>query len=115
MQESAARHVHPFAVAITMQPLSTAGITAAIFASLTWSMNFVAPLFIGAYSIFDLAACRFLLSGLIGAVILVLHRESCRNLTLQDWLVTAGLGFIGYVGYFLAVVLAATHAGPVIA
>jgi drug/metabolite transporter (DMT)-like permease len=95
--------------------VSTAGIAAATFAALTWSMNFVSPLVIGEYSIFDLAACRFIISGLIGLVILIVNIESCRNLTVQDWLVTAGLGFIGYVGYFLAVVLAATYAGPVIA
>ncbi|MCY1285225.1 Inner membrane protein YtfF [compost metagenome] len=95
--------------------VSTAGIAAATFAALAWSMNFVAPLFIGEYSIFDLAACRFIISGFIGVVILVVNSDSCRNLRLKDWLVTAGLGFIGYVGYFLAVVIAADHAGPVIA
>ncbi|BAN49178.1 DMT family transporter [Metapseudomonas resinovorans] len=95
--------------------LSTVGIAAAMFAALTWSMNFVSPLLIGDYSIFDLAACRFIISGVIGAVILVVHRRSWRSLTPKDWLVAAGLGFIGYVGYFLAVVLAATYAGPVIA
>ncbi len=42
-----------------MKNISTAGIAAAIFASFTWSMNFVAPFVIGDYSIFDLAACRF--------------------------------------------------------
>lgn len=98
-----------------MKSVSTAGIVAAIFASLTWSMNFIAPLCIGGYSIFDLAACRFILSGLIGAAILIANREACRDLKAKDWLVTAGLGFIGYVGYFLVVVFAATHAGPVIA
>ena len=46
--------------------LSITGISAAVLASLTWSMNFVAPLVIGEYSIFDLAACRFIISGLIG-------------------------------------------------
>lgn len=98
-----------------MKHMFTTGIAAATFASLTWSMNFIAPLFIGEYSIFDLAACRFIISGLIGAAILILKWKFCRNLTLKDWLVTAKLGFIGYVGYFVAVVLATTYAGPVIA
>ncbi|MRK23711.1 DMT family transporter [Pseudomonas sp. JG-B] len=93
----------------------TTGIAAATFASLTWSMKFIAPLFIGEYSIFDLAACRFIISGLIGAVILMANFESCRNLGWKDWLAAAGLGFIGYVGYFMAVAIAATYAGPVIA
>lgn len=94
---------------------STIGILAALFAALTWSMNFVAPLVVGAFSIFDLAACRFIMSGLIGLVILMVNAKSCRSLAIQDWLAAAGLGFIGYVGYFMAVVMAATYAGPVIA
>lgn len=97
-----------------MKNVSTIGIAAAIFASLTWSMNFVAPFVIGEYSIFDLAACRFLLSGLIGIVILIASADLCRHLTLQDWIVAAGLAFIGYVGYFLTVMVAAVYAGPVI-
>ncbi len=97
-----------------MKNVSTAGIAAAIFASLTWSMNFVAPFVIGDYSIFDLAACRFLLSGLIGIAILIASADQCRQLTLQDWFAAAGLAFIGYVGYFLTVMIAAVYAGPVI-
>ncbi len=97
-----------------MSSVSTTGIVAAIFASLTWSMNFVAPFVIGDYSIFDLAACRFLLAGLIGIVILIASADLCRDLTLRDWFIAAGLGFIGYVGYFLTVVAAAVYAGPVI-
>ena len=95
--------------------LSITGISAAVLASLTWSMNFVAPLIIGEYSIFDLAACRFIISGLIGALILIANIKAWRHLTLNDWLVTAGLGFIGYVGYFIAVIIASTYAGPVVA
>lgn len=95
--------------------LSITGISAAVLASLTWSMNFVAPLVIGEYSIFDLAACRFIISGLIGVLILMANFKAWRHLTLNDWLVTAGLGFIGYVGYFIAVIIAATYAGPVVA
>lgn len=97
-----------------MNAPSATGIAAAIFASLTWSMNFVAPFLIGDYSIFDLAACRFLFSGLFGIVFLMVSADICRGLTLQDWLAAAGLGFVGYVGYFLAVMAAAVYAGPVI-
>jgi len=95
--------------------LSVTGISAAVAASLTWSMNFVAPLVIGEYSIFDLAACRFIIAGLIGGLILVANINAWRHLTRHDWLVAAGLGFIGYVGYFVAVIIASTYAGPVIA
>ncbi|MDH4567016.1 DMT family transporter [Pseudomonas sp. BN414] len=113
-KERSGMQSHP-SESVAMKPTFTTGIAAATFASLTWSMNFVAPLFIGEYSIFDLAACRYIISGLIGAVILLANIESCRRLDWKDWLTAAGLGFIGYVGYFMAVVLAATYAGPVIA
>ncbi|MFK0088619.1 DMT family transporter [Pseudomonas sp. NPDC090755] len=95
--------------------LSITGISAAVAASLAWSMNFLAPLVIGEYSIFDLAACRFIIAGLIGTLILIANIKAWRRLTLNDWLVAAGLGFIGYVGYFIAVIIASTYAGPVIA
>ena len=97
-----------------MMNVSATGIAAAIFASLTWSMNFIAPFVIGDYSIFDLAACRFLFSGLIGVVILVTSARLSRGVSVQDWFVAAGLAFIGYVGYFLTVMVAAVYAGPVI-
>ncbi|WP_416424312.1 DMT family transporter [Pseudomonas sp. App30] len=94
---------------------STVGIAAALFAALTWSMNFVAPLVIGDFTIYDLAACRFIISGLIGVSILAIRSKGVRGLVLQDWVAAAAIGFIGYVGYFMAVMIAATYAGPVIA
>ncbi|MFS3136048.1 DMT family transporter [Gluconacetobacter sacchari] len=90
------------------------GVTAALFAAFTWSLNFISPFLIGNYSLGDLATVRFFFSGLIGVVILVLHRDLYRRLTLSDWLVTAGLGFIGYVGYFITIMIAAVYAGPII-
>lgn len=90
------------------------GISAAVFAGFTWSTNFVAPFLIDPYSIFDLAACRFLLSGLLGVAIICTRVELCRGLTWNDWLAAAGLGLIGYVGYFVAVAASAVYAGPVI-
>jgi len=90
------------------------GVIAAVAAAFTWSLNFIAPFFIGDYSLGDLAATRFIFSGLIGALILFIYRDSCKGLTKRDWILTAGLGFIGYVGYFISVMIAAVYAGPVI-
>lgn len=90
------------------------GVVAAVAAALTWSLNFVAPFFIGDYSLGDLAATRFIFSGMIGSLILYRYRELCKKLTARDWIVTAGLGFIGYVGYFITVMMAVVYAGPVI-
>ncbi|TCQ02182.1 EamA-like transporter family protein [Rhizobium sp. PP-F2F-G36] len=91
------------------------GIVAALLAALAWSMNFVVPYVIGDYSVFDFAVFRFVISGAIGFGFLAFKWDLVRLLTLRDWLMAFWLGFIGYVGYFLAVVGAAIFAGPVVA
>lgn len=91
------------------------GVIAALFAAFTWSLNFLAPMVVGGYSIYDLAVCRFIISSLLGIGIILVNHSSCKGLTLNDWLTTLWLSFIGYIGYFLAIALAAKYAGPVIA
>jgi drug/metabolite transporter (DMT)-like permease len=91
------------------------GIAAALFAALAWSLNFVVPFVIGDYSVFDFALLRFGVAGAAGMGFLLWKWKSIRGLGLRDWLAAFGLGFIGYLGYFLAVAGAAIFAGPVIA
>jgi drug/metabolite transporter (DMT)-like permease len=91
------------------------GIAAALFAAFAWSLNFIVPFVIGDYSIFDFAVFRFVVSGAIGLAFLAYHRKILRTLKPVDWIVAFGLGFGGYLGYFLAVIGAAIFAGPVIA
>lgn len=91
------------------------GVVAALFAALAWSLNFVVPFVIGDYSIFDFALFRFVVSGAIGLAFLAFRPGILRVLRPADWIVAFGLGFGGYLGYFLAVVGAAIFAGPVIA
>lgn len=91
------------------------GITSALLAALVWSMNFVVPFVIGPYTIFDFALFRFVISGIVGIVMLMAHWSDVQVLSARDWLVAAGLAFIGYVGFFLMVAGAAIYAGPVIA
>jgi drug/metabolite transporter (DMT)-like permease len=91
------------------------GIAAALFAAFAWSLNFVVPFVIGDYSVFDFALFRFGVSGAAGMGFLVWKWDAVRGLGLRDWLAAFRLGFIGYLGYFLAVAGAAVFAGPVIA
>ena len=91
------------------------GVAAALFAAFAWSLNFVVPFVIGDYSVFDFALFRFVVSGVLGAGFLVFRKDAVSALKADDWLMAFWLGFIGYVGYFLAVVGAAIFAGPVIA
>jgi drug/metabolite transporter (DMT)-like permease len=90
------------------------GVAAAVFAALAWSLNFIVPYTIGPYSIYDVAVCRFLMSGVLGLLILGFKREQLAGLCARDWWVAAWLGCIGYVGYFLAIAAASLYAGPVI-
>jgi drug/metabolite transporter (DMT)-like permease len=91
------------------------GILAALFAAFVWALNFIVPFVIGGYSVFDLALIRFAVTGLICLVFILIRRREVRALTVRDWVLTLWLGVIGYLGYFLALVGAATYAGPVVA
>ncbi|MGX8011903.1 DMT family transporter [Mesorhizobium sp. ORM8.1] len=92
-----------------------AGIAAALFAAFVWSLNFIIPFVIGDYTVFDFALLRFGISGLAGLGFLAVRLKAVRQVGPRDWLITAWLAFIGYVGYFLTVTGAAICAGPIIA
>jgi drug/metabolite transporter (DMT)-like permease len=91
------------------------GVLAALLAALAWSLNFIVPLVIGDYSIFDLALFRFLISGLIAFAYLLCNWSDVRTLTIADWLMSLALGLVGYFVYFQSLAGAALYAGPVIA
>ncbi|KSV70208.1 hypothetical protein N183_29165 [Sinorhizobium sp. Sb3] len=93
----------------------TIGVLAALFAAFGFSLNFIVPFIIGDHSTFDFALVRHLVAAMVGVAILVSEKDPLRHLTLRNWLATATLAFIGYVGYFLAVTGAAIFCGPVIA
>jgi drug/metabolite transporter (DMT)-like permease len=91
------------------------GVLAALLAAAAWSLNFIVPLVIGDYSIFDLALFRFLISGLIAFAYLLCNWSRVRTLTIADWLMSLALGLVGYFVYFQSLAGAALYAGPVIA
>ncbi len=95
-------------------PHLAAGIACAVFATLSWALNFIAPYVSGAYSLFDLLALRFLLAGLIGGVLLLVHH---RQLTfIRPWQRGLGLslGVMGYLGYSACIAGGILFAGPVL-
>jgi drug/metabolite transporter (DMT)-like permease len=98
-----------------MKSSMLAGTIAAAMAALSWSLGFIVPFVIGAYSPFDIALLQSLFSGMLGLGLLWRRAPAVRGLRLRDWLMACSLGLIGYVGYFLAVMGAVVYAGPVIA
>lgn len=91
-----------------------AGVTLAVFATLAWALNFIAPYVTGAYSIYDLLIIRFLIAGALGALGVILYRAQRRLLRRsQQWL-AAGLGAIGYLGYSSCIAAGVIFGGPVL-
>jgi len=91
------------------------GIAAALFAASAWSLTFLVPAVIGDYSIFDFYLVSFAISGVLSAGLLILRSKATRRLKVRDWLVACWLGWIGYLGYSLALTGATINAGPVLA
>ena len=91
------------------------GILAAALAAFSWSLSFIVPFVIGAYTLFDFTLVEFVVAGILGILLLWRNAAILRTLTPGDWITGCSLGLIGYVAYFLAVMAAAVYAGPVIA
>lgn len=96
-----------------MRPEISAGIVFAVLATLSWALNFISPYVTGPYSIYDLMAVRFILSGIIGLVILLILRHQLRKLGTRRCTTAAALGILGYLIYSICVVGGVYFGGPV--
>ncbi len=88
------------------------GIVAAALASISWSLSFIVPFVIGDYSPFDFTLVEFVFSGLLGLGLLWKNAKAVRLLTFSDWCTACSLGLIGYVGYYLAVMVPPSMRAP---
>jgi drug/metabolite transporter (DMT)-like permease len=98
----------------SLQKSSVLGLFAAIFATFSWSLNFIAPYLMAGYTAFDAIVSRYLFCGLLGLAILWSHRRSLASIGLQDALVAAALGILGYAGYVTCIMMGVIYAGPII-
>lgn len=90
------------------------GIFFAVVATLSWALNFIAPLVTGAYSIFDLLALRFAIAGLLGLALMIAHWPAVLGLSWRARMTALALGNIGYLGYSAAIAGGVTFGGPVL-
>lgn len=90
------------------------GIFFAVVATLSWALNFIAPLVTGAYSIFDLLALRFVIAGVLGLALMIMHWPAVIGLSWRSRMTALVLGNIGYLGYSATIAGGVTFGGPVL-
>lgn len=90
------------------------GVFFAVVATLCWALNFIAPFVTGAYSLFDLLALRFIIAGLMGAVLVIAYWPYVRALSWASRMMALALGNIGYLGYSACIAGGVTFGGPVL-
>ncbi|MDF5775235.1 EamA/RhaT family transporter [Pseudomonas syringae] len=99
---------------VTARSTIISGVILAVFATLAWALNFIAPYVTGPYSIYDLTIIRFLIAGALGALGVMLSRAQRRLLQRSQQLLAAGLGAIGYLGYSSCIAAGVIYGGPVL-
>jgi drug/metabolite transporter (DMT)-like permease len=90
------------------------GVAAAVFATFSWSLNFIMPYVLGGYSAYDFISLRFLFSGLLGALFVLYYREEASQLSVEQVMLALWLGVIGYLGYLGCIFGGVHYAGPVV-
>lgn len=88
------------------------GVGFAVLATLSWACNFIAPYVLQGYSITDFMLVRFMMAGVLGAVLLPLYRSQLRGLRPGQWLTGMGLGVLGYLAYSSCIAGGVIYGGP---
>nr|WP_251030547.1 MULTISPECIES: DMT family transporter [Pseudomonas] len=81
---------------------------------MSWALNFIAPYVTGAYTVYDLMVVRFLIAGALGLAFMIRYQVQLRLLRRDQWLLAAGLGVIGYLGYSACIAAGIIFGGPVL-
>jgi drug/metabolite transporter (DMT)-like permease len=85
------------------------GIVAGLLAGALWGLVFVAPRMVQGYSSVDLAAGRFVVYGVVAALVCAITRRPLP--TARQALAALGMSVLGFSGYYLLLVLAIRDAG----
>lgn len=80
------------------------GLLAALFATLSWALNFISPYVTGPYSNYDFIVARFTIAGVIGALIVLKHRQGLHAINAAKILFSMSMGVVGYLLYIVAIV-----------
>ncbi|MCK0744665.1 DMT family transporter [Chromohalobacter nigrandesensis] len=91
------------------------GLLAALFATLSWALNFISPYVVGPYSNYDFIVARFVIAGAVGAVFIFKYRQGLRGVSVVKMFFAMSMGVLGYLLYIVSVVGGAYFSGPVLA
>ncbi|MDO9198239.1 DMT family transporter [Rhodoferax sp.] len=87
------------------------GILAGLAAGALWGLVFVAPSMTPGLSSVDLIAGRFVVFGVMAALVMVFTRATHKLPTTGQALAALGMSVLGFTGYYLLLVLAIHRAG----
>lgn len=90
------------------------GVAFAVLATLSWACNFIAPYVLHGYSIQDFMLVRFMMAGVLGALLLPFYRSQLRGLRPRQWLTGMGLGVLGYLAYSSCIAGGVIYGGPLL-
>jgi len=90
------------------------GVVAAVFATFSWSLNFLSPYVTGHYSAYDFIGVRFVFAGALGLLFVATHWTQVCRLRVGEMALAFCLGMVGYVGYLACIMGGVIYAGPVI-
>jgi drug/metabolite transporter (DMT)-like permease len=88
------------------------GLASAFGGAGLWGLSFVAPVFMPGINPWDVSLGRYLIYGVIGALLLWRQCASGARLTRRDWAHAFAFAATGYYGCYTALVYAIEYAGP---
>jgi drug/metabolite transporter (DMT)-like permease len=95
-----------------MRSMIVQGVAFAVIATLCWACNFIAPYVLHGHSIADFMLVRFIMAGVLGALVLPFYRRQLRGLKPSQWLTGMALGALGYLAYSSCIAGGVIYGGP---
>jgi drug/metabolite transporter (DMT)-like permease len=90
---------------------SAAGVAAGISGSLIWGSAFAVPVMLGSWNPVIVTLGRYLVYGLLSAVLLLLGGRDLRRVLREHWRAALAFAVAGNVGYYLLLVIGIKAAG----
>jgi len=104
-------HAPPGGAAPDRSGASAAGIAAGVGASLVWGSAFAVPVLLGAWNPVIVTLGRYLVYGLLSAVLLALGGRDLRRVLREHWRAALAFAVAGNAGYYLLLVIGIKAAG----